>query len=114
MPYISVAPQILPFDFGEEAVNSGESASVQCLVHKGDLPVDISWYHNNKSLVPNQGIMIMKNKKVNSLTIDAVSFEDAGVYTCLAMNRAGSTSHSAILNVNGICIALVLCFFLLS
>lgn len=97
----SVPPQILPFDFGEESVNSGESASVQCLVHKGDLPVEISWYHKNHPLVGGGGIIIMKNRKVNSLTIDPVSSEDAGEYSCVAENRAGSTSHSAVLNVNG-------------
>lgn len=91
----------MPFDFGEESVNSGESASVQCLVHKGDLPVEIFWLHNNRSLVDGDGIIIMKNRKVNSLTIDPVSSENAGEYTCVATNRAGSTSHSAVLNVNG-------------
>lgn len=105
--YLSVAPQILPFDFGEETVNSGESASVQCLVHKGDLPVVISWFHNNRSLVDGNGIIIMKNKKVNSLTIDSVSSEDAGEYTCVATNRAGSATHSAVLNVNGTLIFIV-------
>lgn len=100
---LSVAPQILPFDFGEESVNSGESASVQCLVNKGDLPVEISWFHKNRSLVHGDGIIIMKNRKVNSLTIDPVSSENAGEYTCVATNQAGSASHSAVLNVNGIC-----------
>lgn len=71
-------------------------------MHKGDLPVEISWFHNNRSLVDGNGIIIMKNRKVNSLTIDQVSSEDAGEYTCVATNRAGSASHSATLNVNGI------------
>lgn len=71
-------------------------------MHKGDLPVEISWLHNNSTLTDGDGIIIMKNKKVNSLTIDSVSSENAGEYTCVAKNRAGSVTHSAILNVNGI------------
>lgn len=92
----------MPFDFGEEAVNSGEFASVSCSVHKGDLPIEIVWYHNNESVIERNGLAIMKNKKVSTLSIDSVSFESAGEYTCVARNRAGYTSHSAVLNVNGI------------
>lgn len=96
-------PQILPFDFGEESVDSGELASVTCSVHKGDLPIEILWHHNNRSLTEGYGVTIMKNKKVSTLSIDSVSFENAGQYTCVATNRAGSVSHTATLNVNGIC-----------
>lgn len=98
---LPVPPQIVPFDFGDEAVNSGEFASVSCSVHKGDLPIQISWYRNNGSMVEGNGITIMKNQKVSTLSIDSVSFESAGEYTCLARNRAGSISHAARLNVNG-------------
>lgn len=44
---------------------------------------------------------VMKNKKVSTLSIDSVSFETAGEYICVARNRAGSTTFSAVLNVNG-------------
>lgn len=98
----SVPPQIVPFDFGDESVNSGEFASASCSVHKGDLPINISWYHNNETVIEGNGVTVMKNKKVSTLSIDSVSFETAGQYTCLAKNRAGHSSFSAILNVNGI------------
>lgn len=100
--HLPVPPQIIPFDFGEEAVNSGEFASVSCSVHKGDLPIEISWYHNNNTIREQNGVTVMKNKKVSTLSIDSVSFENYGEYTCTAKNRAGSTTHSAVLNVNGI------------
>lgn len=97
-----VSPQILPFDFGEESVNSGDLASVMCSVHKGDLPINITWLHNNKSLEYDFGISIVKNgKKVTSLTIDSVGEEHAGLYTCTAENDAGSDSYSTTLNING-------------
>lgn len=47
------------------------------------------------------GVTIMRNKKVSTLSVDSVSFESAGEYTCVATNPAGSSSHSAVLNVNG-------------
>lgn len=100
--FIIVPPQILPFDFGEESVNSGELASVTCSVHKGDLPVNIVWLHNNKSIEQDFGVSIVKNgKKVSSLTIDSVSEEHAGFYSCLATNIAGHDCHTALLNING-------------
>jgi hypothetical protein len=100
--FIPVAPQILPFDFGEESVNSGDLASLQCSVYKGDLPITITWLHNNKSTGYNDGILISKaGKKVSSLTIDSVQAEHVGTYTCIAENKAGRSSFSAYLRVNG-------------
>lgn len=94
-------PQISAFDFGEEAVNSGELVSVTCSVHKGDLPIEIVWYHMGKPISDGQGVVMMKSKKVNTLTIESVHSESAGEYTCIAKNKAGVASHSAVLNVNG-------------
>lgn len=99
----TVLPQILPLDFGEESVNAGDLASLTCSVHKGDLPIDIEWLHNNKSITDADGISVSRvNKKISTLSIDSVLAEHAGEYTCLAKNPAGSTSSSAFLNVNGI------------
>ncbi|XP_063932391.1 cell adhesion molecule Dscam1 isoform X10 [Zophobas morio] len=98
---VMVAPHILPIDFGEESVNSGDLASAQCSVYKGDLPVKITWLHNNASIGNNEGILITKaGRKVSSLTIDSVQAEHAGVYTCIAENKAGLNTHSAYLRVN--------------
>ncbi|XP_063932359.1 cell adhesion molecule Dscam1 isoform X6 [Zophobas morio] len=98
---VMVAPQILPFDFGEESVNSGDVASLQCTVFKGDLPIRITWLHKNKAIRPNDGIIISKaSRKVSSLTIDSVQEDHSGSYTCLAQNKAGNASYSTVLNVN--------------
>lgn len=97
-----VSPQILPFDFGEESVNSGELASLTCSVHKGDLPMNITWYHNNKTIGYNDGILITKaGKKISTLSIDSVQEVHSGIYTCVAENQAGQSSFSADLHVNG-------------
>lgn len=98
-----VPPKIVPFDFGEEPTNFEDSVSVNCLISTGDMPVDINWLHNNKTMQPfGTGVTILKNgKRVSVLTIDAVHAGHVGVYTCVAKNRAGQANHSAELHVNG-------------
>lgn len=98
----TVAPQILPFDFGEDTVNSGELISVMCSIKEGDLPLKISWMHNNGRLRPEDGISVVGvNKKISTLSIESVGHEHAGKYTCIAKNSAGTARHSAYLKVNG-------------
>lgn len=100
--FLIVPPQILHFDFGEDAVNFGELASLTCSVHKGDLPIKISWLHNNISLGYMDGVLVSKvGKKVSTLTIDSVTDVHSGAYTCVAENKAGNTRYSTTLNVNG-------------
>lgn len=95
--------QILPFDFGEIAVNSGDMATVQCAVPKGDFPIRFSWTHNGNNIDLRDGILISKiNKRITTLSIESVTAENGGNYTCIAENPAGASSYTATLNVNGI------------
>ncbi|KAL3270303.1 hypothetical protein HHI36_009354 [Cryptolaemus montrouzieri] len=101
--HVNVLPHIAPFDSGEDTINYGESVSMTCNVHKGDLPVEITWYLNNKTLHDSNDFSIVKaGKKTSALTIDSVADHHAGVYTCRAQNRAGYTVFSTELHVNGI------------
>ncbi|XP_076265886.1 Down syndrome cell adhesion molecule 1 isoform X19 [Rhynchophorus ferrugineus] len=98
---VMVPPQMLPFDFGEESVNSGDLASLTCSIHKGDLPINISWLHNNVTIGYIDGVSVIQvNKKVSTVTIDSVQEQHRGEYTCLAENKAGSVQYTAVLNVN--------------
>uniref|UniRef100_A0AAR5PMB7 Down syndrome cell adhesion molecule-like protein Dscam2 n=1 Tax=Dendroctonus ponderosae TaxID=77166 RepID=A0AAR5PMB7_DENPD len=98
---IMVPPQILPFDFGEDSINSGDLASLTCSVHKGDIPINISWLHNNISVGYKEGVMVSNaGRKISTLSIDSVDASHSGTYTCVAENKAGKTSFSAKLNVN--------------
>lgn len=102
MKSLSVQPQIMPFEFGDEPINSGDMAIVSCAVTKGDLPLEISWLLKGKSVDGIIGITVDGSKKrVSQLTIESVSAEHAGEYTCVARNQAGSASFSSTLNVNG-------------
>lgn len=98
--FYSVAPQISPFFF-EDLANSGDTVSIQCTITKGDMPLNITWTLNNKTIGDDYGITVMKLKRFSTLNIDSVQAEHAGLFTCIASNRAGETSYSAVLNVNG-------------
>lgn len=98
-----VPPKVAPFDFGEEPSNFGDSASVQCLVTSGDLPIDFKWLFNGKPVGEIAGITTAKMGKRNSvLTIDSVTDRHYGKFTCLATNSATTANFTAELIVNGI------------
>lgn len=76
--------------------------SLTCNVHKGDTPVNIKWFLNGVPVEEISDITISRGgKKVSMLNIDSVQAEHSGNYTCLAQNRAGTSSYSTSLNVNG-------------
>lgn len=97
-----VPPHISHFDFGSEAKNAGDSASIYCTVDKGDHPIQIEWFLNGNPLFDVDGITIGRfGKKISILSIDSVRAEHAGRYTCKATNFAGSALYSTGLAING-------------
>ena len=101
MLWFPVPPQIHPFDFGDEAVNSGDAVVATCAVTKGDFPIKIHWTLNNQALSDFRTISIMNNKRASQLTIESVEHHLAGEYRCIAENRAGTAEFATYLNVNG-------------
>lgn len=98
----AVPPHIVPFEFTENPVNSGETASVQCTAAKGDTPIQIRWFLNGDDVSNILGITTGKiGKRVSSLTVDNVDASNAGSYSCMASNLAGSANYTAVLSVNG-------------
>ncbi|KAK0078988.1 hypothetical protein PV325_001869 [Microctonus aethiopoides] len=98
---VNVAPQIVPFEMGDEPANWGDAVTATCTVFKGDFPIEIEWSLNSQPIDNNHpGITISTTKRVSLLTIDAVSASHAGEYTCSASNAAGGISYSAALTVN--------------
>lgn len=94
----------MPFSFGDEPVNAGDMISAQCSVNKGDLPIVVNWYFNNKKINDmNFGISTSKSSnRINLLSIESIKAEHGGLYTCLASNKAGIANYSSTLVVNGI------------
>jgi len=109
---VTVAPQLAPFTFGDEAANAGEMATVQCAVIKGDLPIDIIWSFNGRVIDIANGafdehnynpdiVISRSSKRASQLTIESVAARHAGEYSCTASNTAGTATHSSVLSVNG-------------
>ncbi|XP_039751106.1 Down syndrome cell adhesion molecule-like protein Dscam2 isoform X5 [Pararge aegeria] len=98
---VMVLPQIHPFTFGDEPANAGDTVGLQCMVTKGDVPLNITWYLNGKDVNKIQGITVTKiGHKSSSVSIDSVSFIHTGSYTCYVRNQAGDANYSTELVVN--------------
>lgn len=99
-----VAPQIMPFVFGDEPSNTDDSIGVQCMVNKGDLPIEIRWIINSSPIISGEnGITITKlNARTSSLNINSLDGIHRGVYKCIGINAAGTAEYSATLEVNGL------------
>lgn len=70
------------FDFGEEPVNSGDMATVNCAVTKGDFPMNITWLFNGKPIDRIAGVTTgQMNKRISTISIESVSADHAGEYT---------------------------------
>lgn len=114
--FLLVQPQILPFDFGEESINAGDMVTATCAVNRGDFPLNITWLLNGKNVGTMENIQVFHTtKRTSQISIDSAQEEHSGEYSCVAHNRAGSSSYSANLLVNGIvCISVSssICFFL--
>lgn len=98
----------MPFSFGEDEFNLDEMVSTMCTVSKGDLPLNIEWFFINennetKKIITNDGIVITRtNQRMSILSIEAVKARHRGTYMCAVKNKAGQTSHSTVLAINGI------------
>ena len=95
-------PEIVPFSFGEKAINQGEFAQLTCVVRKGDKPLSITWSLKG-DIINSDPVMTttMLGTQVSMLVISSVDYTHSGVYTCRAENPAGVVSYSAELLVNG-------------
>ena len=101
--YCLVPPSIVAYSFGEEPVNTGENAGVQCMIQKGDIPITIKWTLNSRPLINGEvGITILKlSPKTSVLNIASVEQQHRGFFKCIAENKAGSSFYISELKVNG-------------
>ncbi|KAK6620957.1 hypothetical protein RUM43_011256 [Polyplax serrata] len=99
--YLPVLPKITAFDFGEDAIFSGQSAQASCFVSEGSEPVTISWSYQGKEIGTVKEISITKvGRKASILVIEPALSQHQGNYTCSAHNAAGTTNYTATLNIN--------------
>ena len=63
---------------------------------------DTKWYFQNRIMAGTLKVKITKEKDgIHILTITGVTEKQAGVYKCVATNKAGKAEHSATINVTG-------------
>lgn len=97
-----VPPRIAPFSFEGSPLHAGQYAQVTCLVAEGDLPININWLLNDQSIDNYAEITVAKaGRRTSFLSIESVSYANAGNYTCLAKNKAGTDDYTTQLQVNG-------------
>ena len=101
----------MPFSFGDDPFHAGDSATIQCTVSHGDLPLNITWSFNDRQ-VSSSVTTAQVTARVNVLTIEQVSAAHVGNYSCHAYNAAGNTSQTSQLLVNGLTsLHIILAFF---
>lgn len=93
----------MPFSFGEEVFNMGDILGINCMVLKGDLPLNIHWTLNNEPITTGeQGFTVFKmGPHASYLSVGSLEAKHRGLYRCIAMNSAGSAEYAAELQVNG-------------
>ena len=100
---ISEPPQIVPFNFGADAVNEGDMAQLTCFVRRGDDPLRITWFLKGAVVSSDPSVTTtMIGTRASMLMISNVGYRHSGTYTCKASNDAGTKDVSATLKVNGI------------
>ncbi|PNJ63056.1 PALLD isoform 5 [Pongo abelii] len=79
---------------GDLTVQEGKLCRMDCKVSGLPTP-DLSWQLDGKPVRPDSAHkMLVRENGVHSLIIEPVMSRDAGIYTCIATNRAGQNSFS--------------------
>lgn len=96
----------MPFTFGDDPVNSGDSTAVNCMIVKGDLPLQMHWTLNGQPIVNEVDNMqvVRLSARLSSLSVDGIDGRHRGVFRCIASNVAGRAEMAGELKVNGNCV----------
>uniref|UniRef100_A0A8C9Z9B6 Vascular endothelial growth factor receptor 3 n=1 Tax=Sander lucioperca TaxID=283035 RepID=A0A8C9Z9B6_SANLU len=99
--YVSVKAPEAPryrLSLTNQTVNVTESLRMECDVEGRPLPL-LSWFKDNQPLHQMSGIQLQDSNR--TLSIQRVTEEDAGLYTCTACNQRGCVHSSAAVRVIG-------------
>ncbi|XP_056270056.1 palladin isoform X3 [Pseudoliparis swirei] len=79
---------------GDLIVQEGRLCRMDCKVSGLPTP-DLIWQLNGQTIRPDSAHkMLVRENGVHSLVVEPVTSRDAGVYTCIASNRAGQNSFN--------------------
>lgn len=96
--------RLAPFNFDGQPIYLGEYFQLVCTIIAGDLEnVALNWMFQNETLYENndRNILIEKNRRSSTLSIDAVQGRDAGEYICVGRNKAGVVTSTTNLIIKG-------------
>jgi len=85
----------------------GDSIDLFCQIQKGDRPIKVHWSFERNAGEPGFDHLqpqMRTNRisgKTSMLSIPSATQAHTGRYTCIASNKAGTTTYSADLTVNG-------------
>lgn len=94
---------MIPFSFGDEPSNPGDTQAIHCMTTKGDIPLTFRWLLNGQPLINNENkISVLKvSPRLSTLSIESINDKHRGVFKCIASNKAGQSEFSTELHVNG-------------
>ncbi|RWR99484.1 hemicentin-1-like protein, partial [Dinothrombium tinctorium] len=92
------APEISPLAI-TDSFSEGTKFLTTCFVKKGSKPIFFQWLKNGHVLNEDEDIKIDSLEDVSLFTIKRVKPNDAGNYTCVARNAAGTDTWTVVLNV---------------
>lgn len=81
----------------------GDVLSINCVVLKGDLPLNIHWTLNSEPIISSEDgfTVVQMNRRTSYLSVDSLEAKHRGIYRCIAVNLAGIAEYAAELQVNG-------------
>ncbi|KAH6928692.1 hypothetical protein HPB50_018635 [Hyalomma asiaticum] len=92
------APKLQPFSF-PGSVKPGSRISAMCWTTSGSHQVTMSWLKDGNDLSTAKNVFVETKRGLSTILIEPVEVSNAGNYTCIAKNRAGFDSYTAVLDV---------------
>ena len=100
----AVAPIVVPFS-APANLQQGDRTTLTCTVARGDSPLTLLWKKDGAPISIESlasSIKVLNFDEFNSmLTIESLSIDHIGNYTCSAVNLAGESAVSTRINVHG-------------
>lgn len=93
----------------------GTSALFTCNTVRGSKPFTFEWFKDDQKLTngfPNEQIQIETKSSYSQLTISDLTVNDSGNYSCLVSNQIGASAQWSWLQVEGMCLPMLVQLFL--
>ena len=93
------SPQVQPFTFGS-GVKEGHFVGAVCNAIHGSQPLDFLWFKDGEPL-DQADVEVVSSSSASFLSIEAVTPEHVGEYTCVVENDWGSSHYTSSLMIDG-------------